>query len=145
MTAKRKTWLSLLASAPAERVHDLWAAHGTEPQHTVLRAPEIGLVMTRGRQGGTGAAFNLGEVTVTRCSVQLKSGQVGHGYVQGRDRRKARVCALIDAAMQTDAASALQSGILDPLAAEQTLRRRQTAGRAEATRVDFFTMVRGEG
>ena len=49
-----------------------------------LRRPEIGPVMVRGRTGATGLAFNMGEMTVTRCSLRLQGGVVGHGFVQGR-------------------------------------------------------------
>ena len=56
-----------------------------EPDVVSIRAPEIGAVMVRGRVGGAGDAFNLGEMTVTRCSLRLACGAVGHGYVQGRD------------------------------------------------------------
>ena len=89
MSEKRRDWLSLLARADAEALEQLWEASGLTPEHLVLRPPEIGGVMTRGRTGATGAPFNMGEVTVTRCSVQITSGEVGHGYVQGRDKAKA--------------------------------------------------------
>ena len=36
--------------------------------------------VVRGRVGATGAAFNLGEMTVTRASVRLASGNVGHAF-----------------------------------------------------------------
>ena len=37
-----------------------------------LRAAETGLVMLRGRIGGDGDPFNLGEATVTRAAVQIR-------------------------------------------------------------------------
>ena len=84
--AARRRWMSLLAKAPAARLGALLDGLGELPRHRLLRRPETGLVMVRGRMGGTGGAFNLGEMTVTRCTVQLDSGTVGHGYVGGRDR-----------------------------------------------------------
>jgi alpha-D-ribose 1-methylphosphonate 5-triphosphate synthase subunit PhnG len=45
--------------------------------------------------------------------------------------------------MQTDEGPAVQSGILDVLAAEEAARRLARAQKAAATKVDFFTMVRG--
>ena len=143
--ATRKDNMGLLARAPAARLAELWRALGAEPAHRTLRAPEIGTAMVRGRAGAVGAPFNLGEITVTRCSVSLESGQVGHAYCQGRDRDKARVAALIDALLQTDMAGRIRAVILEPLAVEENARRRQTAEKADATRVEFFTMVRGEG
>ncbi|MDZ4095591.1 MAG: phosphonate C-P lyase system protein PhnG, partial [Paracoccaceae bacterium] len=98
----------------------------------------------QGRTGGTGAPFNLGEMTVARCSLRLDSGEVGHANVQGRDKNHARDAALIDALMQTPQADAIRAGVLAPLAAAEATRRLDRAARAAATRVEFFTLVRGE-
>ena len=140
----RKTWMSLLATAPDGRAAQLLDPSRLEAPFDWLRPPEIGSVMVQGRTGGTGAAFNLGEVTITRCSLQLASGEVGHGYVQGRRKDDARTAALIDALMQTDAATTLQSCVLDALDAERTNRNTTRASKAAATKVEFFTMARGE-
>lgn len=114
------------------------------PGHTDLRAPEIGAVMVRGRVSATGAPFNLGEMTVTRCALRLSCGTVGHGYVQGRDRDHARRAALVDALLQTPRADEMRDRVLTPLAAEETAARNARAARVAATKVEFFTMVRGE-
>jgi alpha-D-ribose 1-methylphosphonate 5-triphosphate synthase subunit PhnG len=143
-SAARKGWLSLLAKSPAADVAKLWAAMKIDPVHTVLRAPEIGGVMVRGRAGAIGAAFNLGEMTVTRASVKLTDGTVGHGYVQGRDKDHALLAALADALMQTDAASTVEAGLLVPLAECLGAKKTVRAAKAAATKVDFFTIVRGE-
>jgi len=140
----RQGWISLLAKAPAEALARRWAALGIAPAFTWLRAPEIGGVMVRGRMGGTGAPFNLGEMTVTRCALRLEGGAVGHAYVQGRDKAKAEQAALLDALMQTDAAAELREKVLAPLAAEMDAAAAARAARAAATKVEFFTMVRGE-
>ncbi|MBL4811441.1 MAG: phosphonate C-P lyase system protein PhnG [Rhodobacteraceae bacterium] len=139
----RKAWLSLLAKAESAALAALWQTRAV-PAHNLLRAPEIGGVMVRGRAGAVGAAFNLGEMTVTRCTVKLACGTVGHGYVQGRDKAHATQAALIDALMQTDAAPEIDSAILQPLRAATTARRSLRAAKAAATKVEFFTMVRGE-
>ncbi|MEO0401059.1 MAG: phosphonate C-P lyase system protein PhnG [Pseudomonadota bacterium] len=139
----RKAWMSLLAKADAKVVADLWSARATPP-HTILRAPEIGGVMVRGRAGAVGAPFNLGEMTVTRCSVKLDCGTVGHGYVQGRSKDHATQAALIDALMQTDAGDKIEQTILEPLRTGMAAAKATRAAKAAATKVDFFTMVRGE-
>ena len=144
MSEDRKAWLSLLAKAPAAELAERWRATGLSPRFTHLRAPEIGAVMTRGRMGATGAPFNLGEITVTRCSVRLESGETGHGYVQGRDKAKAELAAVIDAAMQTGAAAAIRRDVLDPIAAGMEAARKALRRKAAATKVDFFTVARGE-
>ena len=142
--AARKAWMSLLAKAPAARLAALWAEAGREAGFTWLRAPEVGGVMVRGRAGGSGAAFNLGEMSVTRCSLKTEAGAVGHAMVQGRDRKKAEIAALVDAGMQGADAPRLRAELLDPLEAEMTAARASRAARADQTKVDFFTMVRGE-
>lgn len=140
----RKAWLSLLAKAPEGRAAALLDAATQRPDFAWLRAPEIGSVMVRGRMGGTGAPFNLGEMSVTRCSLTIADGPTGHGYVQGRRKACAEAAALIDALMQTEAADALRAQVLDPLAAEMARSRETRARKAAATKVDFFTMARGE-
>jgi alpha-D-ribose 1-methylphosphonate 5-triphosphate synthase subunit PhnG len=145
MSDARKTWMSLLAKAPPEALRRLWDDTGLAPDFTWARAPEIGSTMVQGRIGATGAPFNLGEMTVTRCALRLTDGgTVGHAYVQGRDKTHARIAALVDALMQTAMEQRLRTEVLAPLAADAETRRRARAGEAAATRVDFFTMVRGE-
>ncbi len=86
----RKAWVSLLARAPSDLLKTLWEGTGLAPDHTTLRAPEVGGVMLRGgRMGGTGAPFNLGEMTVTRCSLKLAQGAVG-GMLMCRDATRIR-------------------------------------------------------
>ncbi|MBO9465274.1 phosphonate C-P lyase system protein PhnG [Tropicibacter sp. R15_0] len=140
----RRDWLSLLAKSPTGRARDLLKALDLSPSHELLRAPEIGSVMVRGRAGGTGAPFNLGEITVTRASLKLECGTVGHGYVQGRSKEDALSAALIDALMQTEAADHIADAVLAPLRQEMATRRATRAGKAAATKVEFFTMARGE-
>jgi len=137
----RKAWMALLAKAAPQRLAELMP---DLPDHAVLRPPEVGAVMVRGRAGATGAAFNLGEMTVTRASVRLAGGAVGHAWVQGRDKAHAMRAAVADALMQTDAAEGLRAGVLTVLAAEAGAARARRAGKAAATRVEFFTLVRGE-
>jgi alpha-D-ribose 1-methylphosphonate 5-triphosphate synthase subunit PhnG len=140
----RKAWMGLMAKAPAEALLSAFDAAGLAQEFTWLRVPETGGVMVRGRAGATGAAFNLGEMTVTRCALKLADGRVGHAVVQGRDRRKAEVAALCDALMQGAEAGAVRAAVLDPLKAAAAKRSGARAAKAAATKVDFFTMVRGE-
>ncbi len=142
--ADRKAWMSLLAKAPEGRVAALLDAAMPRPGFTWLRAPEIGSTMVRARAGGTGATFNLGEMTVTRCALTLGAGEVGHAYIQGRRKEDAEVAALVDALMQTDVSDLLRTKVLTPLRDELTNTKAARAAKAAATKVDFFTMVRGE-
>jgi alpha-D-ribose 1-methylphosphonate 5-triphosphate synthase subunit PhnG len=116
------------------------------PAHVQLREPENGLVMVRGRIGGDGAPFNLGEATVSRAAIRLASGEVGFGYALGRDREKARLIALCDALIQTEShAGLIEAQVIAPLRNAMLASRALAAAEAAATRVDFYTMVRGEG
>jgi alpha-D-ribose 1-methylphosphonate 5-triphosphate synthase subunit PhnG len=143
---RRQRWLSLLAKAPAARLESLWQGLGPLPAYSVLRRPEIGLVMVQGRISGSGAAFCAGEMTATRTAVRLESGEIGIGYVGGRAPRQAEIAAVIDALGQrSEWRDALEARIVAPLAAEAEARRRLTAARAAATKVDFFTVAREAG
>jgi alpha-D-ribose 1-methylphosphonate 5-triphosphate synthase subunit PhnG len=83
-------------------------------------------------------------MSVTRCSLRLEDGAVGHAYVQGRDKDKARIAALVDALMQGAGAAALRSAVLEPLERGLADVAQARAAKAAATKVEFFTMVRGE-
>lgn len=141
--ARRRRWMGVLARAGAAEIAALLAAGPAPlPPHRRLRGPEIGLVMARGRQGGDGAPFNLGEMTVTRFSVRLEDGTVGHAYVAGRDAAQAELAAVLDAALQDPARqAALLAAVVEPLAATQAARAARDAAKAAATRVQFFTMA----
>ncbi|MGE0092941.1 MAG: phosphonate C-P lyase system protein PhnG [Alphaproteobacteria bacterium] len=140
--AARRRWLSVLAKATRGEVEEGVANLPAVPAYHFLRRPEAGLVMVRGRIGGTGGPFNLGEMTVTRCAVQLDGGGApGIGYVAGRDSRHAELVALLDALLQRRNGLDLDS-IVDRLEAAQTARRQRAQADVAATKVDFFTMVR---
>lgn len=137
----RKVWMAVLARADADDVATLFP---DLPDHIVLRAPEVGAAMVRGRIGGSGQPFNLGEMTVTRCSVRLGSGTVGHAHVQGRDKAHARRAAVLDALLQSDPESALHARVIAPLLEAEAAARALRSSKAAATKVEFFTLVRGE-
>jgi alpha-D-ribose 1-methylphosphonate 5-triphosphate synthase subunit PhnG len=141
----RRAAMAALAEAPAAEIAAGLAAFGPAPAHQELRPAETGLVMVRGRMGGDGAAFNLGEATVTRCAVQLASGEIGFGYGLGRDRDKARLAALCDALWQSaEHREAVEQNVLAPIRARQRDRLARAREATAATKVDFFTLVRGE-
>lgn len=141
----RARWMSALAQAEPVAIEAAWEALARRPQYRLLRPPETGLVMVRGRAGGTGSPFNLGEMTVTRCSVELEGGRVGHAYVAGRDRRHAEAAAVFDALLQDEAQrGTLEARVIEPLLRAREARHREARARAATTRVEFFTMVRGE-
>src|SRR5882672_5355589 len=136
--AQRKAVMAVLAhSEPSEISGHLGTI--ALPPHENLREPENGLVMVRGRIGGDGAAFNLGEATVSRAAVRLSTGEIGFGYALGRDRQKAQMIALCDALVQSDQyADLVETKVIAPLRAAMVTKRNRKAAEAAATRVDFY-------
>lgn len=143
--AERKAAMAALAAAPANLLADLWAASELPDEAEPVRGPESGLVTIRGRIGGGGAPFNVGEATVTRATVRLPTGEVGHAYALGRDREKARLSAIADALWQDPKRRGqVEARLLEPLRARLAEADRRRREETAATKVDFFTMVRGE-
>ncbi|MGE4195223.1 MAG: phosphonate C-P lyase system protein PhnG [Pseudodesulfovibrio sp.] len=144
-TEARKYWMGILARAGTDRLETAYQSLDPRPEYLHLRPPEIGMAMVRARAEARGERFNLGEMTLSRCSVRLAGGGVGHGYVAGRDRRHAELAALFDALLQDPQnGPALYRSVIDPIARELARSRAERAAKTAATRVNFFTMVRGE-
>jgi alpha-D-ribose 1-methylphosphonate 5-triphosphate synthase subunit PhnG len=137
--AARQHWMSVLARAPAAAIELALTRVGPLPAWTRVRGPETGLVMVRGRAGGSGSPFNLGEMTVTRCTIRLDSGMAGHAYIAGRDERRAELAAVADALLRALGGTA-RDALIGPLADAQREQRLTRAEKAAATRVEFFAM-----
>ena len=144
MIEKRKSWMSLLATSNQSDLLNLWEQKKIKVNYVWLRIPEIGSIMAQGRMGVTGDKFNIGEVTITRCSLKLNCGTIGHSYVQGRSKKKAEISALCDALMQTKMSKEINKNIIIPLGKIKKDNKDKILSKAEATKVDFFTLVRGE-
>ena len=136
--------MSMLAKAPRGSVRRNLNSIVSLPEFSWIRSPEVGTAMVRGKVSGTGSAFNLGEMTVTRCVLKLASGELGYAYIQGRSSDCAEAAAMVDALMQTEYASTVKSLVLNPLQTEMQQHKAERAAKAAATKVDFFTMARGE-
>ena len=143
--AERRRIMLVLARSNSSEIAARIQALGDLPHCDELRRPETGLVMLRGRIAGSGAPFNLGEATVTRAAVRLASGETGFSYTLGRDAQKARSAAIVDALWQhADWRQRVETEIVDPLTQALTASDAKATAETAATRVDFFTMVRGE-
>ena len=143
ITTLRRRVMRALADSPAEDIATCMSSVDV-PASKELRLPESGLVMIRGRIGGDGAPFNFGEATVTRAAVRLESGEMGFSYVLGRDPRKARLMAICDAMVQSAHGGRILEFIVAPLERAMIARRQRKDAQTAATRVNFFTLVRGE-
>jgi alpha-D-ribose 1-methylphosphonate 5-triphosphate synthase subunit PhnG len=148
--SQRQFWMAILAKASLHDLEQQILRLKHLPDYEFLRRPEVGLVMVRGRAGGTGQAFNLGEMTITRCVVQLTLNHngtpiAGFGYSPGRSHRHAELAALCDALLQhSDWFSPIWTQVIEPLEQVAQAQQEQQRRQAEATRVNFFSMVRGE-
>lgn len=141
----RQQRMAVLARGDARQLAEGWASLGIDPEFELVRGPETGLIALRGRMGGGGAPFNFGEATATRATVRLGDGTVGHAIALGRDAGRVKLAAVIDALAQDEAmAERIDAAIIAPLQEALDARDRRRAAKTAATRVDFFTMVRGE-
>lgn len=147
---ERQRWISILSRATLEQLEAQVASLGELPDYQFLRPPEIGLTMVQGRAGGTGQPFYLGEMTLTRCVVAMavqpeEQAIAGFGYVAGRSQRHAELAAVCDALLQHPAwYERLQTEVVAPLWERTQQERAQQERQAEATKVNFFTLVRGQ-
>ena len=144
-TTTRQRWMRVLAqsqpTALAARMHALSLA----PEYDILRAPEIGLVQIQARMGGTGERFFAGDATLTRAAIRLNNGTLGYSYVLGRDKAHAERCAVIDALLQEQPHfQTLMETLIAPLEADRAARIAARQAEVNTSRVDFFTLVRGD-
>lgn len=139
--ARRQAWMAVLARAHRAELEALTKNSENNPGYTLPRPTEVGLAMVRGRIGGSGSRFNMGEMTLTRCVVQLEDRTTGVAYIMGRDRQKAELAAVLDAHLQN---GTLAPEALDPIESRQRREQEARAAAVASTKVDFFTLVRGE-
>jgi alpha-D-ribose 1-methylphosphonate 5-triphosphate synthase subunit PhnG len=139
----RQAWLGVLVRVPADAMIE--AAEQFDFDVETLKSPEIGMLMTDARIHATGSGFHLGEVTLTRCVLKDTLGHLGYGQILGRNTKQALAIARFDLALQRQdtapRAEELLAGWREEIAALDAMQDE----RVEATRVDFFTMVRGDG
>ncbi|WJV68387.1 phosphonate C-P lyase system protein PhnG [Pectobacteriaceae bacterium CE70] len=141
----RQRWMSILAHSDPDVMQQHWQQLGLRHSYQVLRAPETGLARVQGRMGGTGKRFVLGDVTLTRAVVRLDDGTCGYSYVTGRNKPHAELCALVDALLQKQGTDTpLYQQLIVPLAATRAEQLRQRAQEIASSKVDFFTLVRGD-
>lgn len=141
--AARQRWIGVLARAAGDELSRHESAL-RDAEYQLIRPPEIGMTLVRGRMGGTGAPFNVGEMSVTRCVVRLADGRTGYSYLAGRDKPRAELAALADAHLQGPQQQHWLNQLIEPLAQAQSRRRAEQDAETAASKVEFFTLVRGE-
>lgn len=141
----RKDWMRILAVSERKDIETVCRRLEPFPEYRLVRGPEIGMVMVQGRTGGVGAPFNLGEATLTRCTLQVGCGAAGTAYVLGRDGRHAELAALLDALLlDPERQPKIMSTVIRPLASILHAREADQTQKTAATKVEFFTMARGD-
>lgn len=144
-TNDRKQIMRVLAHASEAELESGLAAAGLASELSDVRPPETGLTMVRGRIGGDGRPFNLGEMTITRAAVESPAGFTGVAYLKGRCPRRARLAATADAYWQDpETRVAIEAELLAAIEHRLADEHLKATEQADATKVDFFTMVRGE-
>ncbi len=141
----RQEWMAALALAPETRLREAWNGLAARPQYKVVRGPETGLVMVRARAGNSGERFNLGEMTVTRCTVNVGDGIMGHAFITGLSHEHARLAAVFDALLQLpERGEVLRRTLIGPLQQERQAHLARRRDEVRSSKVDFFTLVRGD-
>lgn len=140
----RAGWMAVLARATRSEI--VAAVEKIDmPDIDIVKPAEVGTIMLEGRAGGSGQRFNAGEATMTRCVVRVGE-TLGFSYALGRDKEKAVLCAALDGLLQNPAhRNEIFEHVIAPIAAAYAKRQEEASRRAAATKVDFFTMVRGDG
>ena len=142
---QRQQWMRTMALASMEDLEAAYQAAALNPAYRFLRPPESGTLMLRGGINGDGADFNMGETTLTRCTVLLQDGPSGTAYVLGRNHRKAELMALCDALLQDRRyCGRIMLAVIKTLEEKHCKRMEAIRQRISPTKVDFFTMARGE-
>ncbi|HFZ8994556.1 TPA: phosphonate C-P lyase system protein PhnG [Citrobacter freundii] len=143
--ATRQRWMRALACSNADALAAQMQALKLTPAYELIRAPETGLMQIQARTGGTGNRFFAGDTTLTRAVVRLKSGTLGYSYLLGRNKPHAERCAVIDALLQEQPHfQTLMETLIAPLEAEREAQISARRAEVNASRVDFFTLVRGD-
>jgi len=141
----RKQWMSVLAKSSSRELEDAWQGLAEKPIYRHLHKPETGSMMVRGRAGGSGPKFNLGEITTSRCTIQTVKGYVGSAYIAGCDHRHAELAAIFDALLQDPLQHQnIFNNVISGLKSSFDKKKNEASKKSAATKVDFFTMVRGE-
>ena len=144
-TSTRQRWMRVLAHSQPAALSARMSALSLAPDYDTLRAPEIGLVQIQARMGGTGERFFAGDATLTRAAIRLNSGTLGYSYVLGRDKAHAERCAVIDGLLQEQPYfQTLMETLIAPLEADRAARIAARQAEVNTSRVDFFTLVRGD-
>lgn len=144
-TAQRQKWMAVLAHSQPAELAAIWAEQKLKPDYQVIRKAETGLAQIQARMGATGQRFFAGDTTLTRAVIQLANGTYGYSYIAGRDKAHAELCAVIDALMQESVRfQTLQETVIAPLVANREQRLAARRAQINSSRVDFFTLVRGD-
>ncbi|SHN61572.1 phosphonate C-P lyase system protein PhnG [Desulfovibrio litoralis] len=144
----RQKWMATLSCAELQDLEDAISLLPNTLSYHYLKAPEAGLIMLKAKTGDKSHTFNMGELLVTRCIVSLtweQQSTTGYAFIKGDSQRHAELAAVYDALMQIESFNKiLSTKLISPLNLKQKNKKQQMTKEIAETKVDFFTMVRGE-
>ena len=142
---ERREWIRLLANAGLSDLEDARRQLENPVAYKYIVRPETGLLMVQAKADGSHNRFHLGEVSVTKCVLEIEDRYLGYGMVTGSNRDHAELAAMFDGLLQhPDYHDDLKRQLLDKLEKQQRRAARDMEQEAERTRVEFFTLKREE-
>ena len=145
-TRARKEWMGVLARTGTESLEAAYARLDPEPRFEHLRPPEVGMAMVRARAEARGRAVQPRRndhvpLLGPPCGRQRGPRLRGLGAMRGTPNWRRCFDALLQ---DPESGPALRRAVIEPLSASLAEGRRRRAAKTAATRVNFFTMVRGQ-
>ena len=139
----RPEWISIFSKTSEDLLKNSLDHINFKENYDVLLGPEIGSIMIQGRAGGTGDKFNLGEATLTKCIVKFQE-KTGYSYHLGRNLIKSEYGAILDALMQIESYNSKLLMYVKEFQEEIQKEKTKIIAGSSESKVDFFTMVRGD-
>lgn len=145
VNTERQRWMALLGGASIKDLETEKQRLGPDIDWDYIIKPEVGLLMVQSGADGSHPAFNLGEMSVTKCVLEVKGQNLGYAMILGSDLVHAELAALFDGLLQhPDYRNDLKSNLINMLAEKQLQKDRSLEKDVADTTVEFFTLKRGE-
>jgi alpha-D-ribose 1-methylphosphonate 5-triphosphate synthase subunit PhnG len=145
MDTDRQRWMALLGGASVKDLETEKEKLRPDIDWEFILKPEVGLLMVQSKADGSHPGFNLGEMSVTKCVLQVQGQYLGYAVILGSDLVHAELAALFDGLLQhPDFRDDLKNSLISNLALKQKEKDRALEKETADTRVEFFTLKRGE-
>jgi len=142
---QRQEWIALLAKADPFLLKKAEKQLGKGIEYAYITKPETGMIMVRARADNKKSGFCLGEISVTKCILKIEKKIMGYAMVMGSDHDHAKNAALFDGLLQIpEYSSKLMQTLIPELKKISRNEKKKQAKQNQDTKVEFFTMKRGE-